>query len=291
MTDALGFFPATRVLLATPAEQGSYWLEQDVIAKARALTALEVDHVVVPPTPLTVLEQVVFGDVWILTAPGVVMTPQSATEALVDVAVECIGSRPVRVADVGTGTGAVAVAVALRAPAARVWATDDSEAAIALARTNVARHRLQDRVEVLFGNLLEPVPDRLDLVVANLPYHAEARSHSRSENARGSQPKHALYTFGDGLQLNRELIEACRTRLDERGVLVLQLYGSVLSAGRGELDELLQEMEARAAEGWQARAAAAAAGKPRRWKPWHASPSGRIVDEQQAAANGAEAAR
>jgi len=291
MTDALGSFPATRVLLATPAEQGAYWLERDVVAKARAPTALEVSHVVVPSTPQPAFEQAIFGDVRILTAPGLVMTPQPATRALVDVAVEWIGSRPSRVAGVGTGTGAVAIAVALRAPAARVWAIDDSDDAIALARTNVARNGLQDRIEVLSGNLLEPVPDQLDLVVANLPYHAEARSHSRSENARGTQPHHALYTSGDGLQLNRELIEACRTRLDEHGVLVLQLYGSVLSAGREELDQLLQEMEARAAEGWQPRAAAAAAGKPRTWKPWHASPSARAVDEQKEAASGAEAAR
>jgi hypothetical protein len=50
MTDALGSFPATRVLLATSTERDSYWLDQDLLAKARALTSLEVSQVVVPPT-------------------------------------------------------------------------------------------------------------------------------------------------------------------------------------------------------------------------------------------------
>jgi hypothetical protein len=50
MTDALGSFPATRVLLATSTEQDSYWLEQGLLAKARALAPLEVSQVVVPPT-------------------------------------------------------------------------------------------------------------------------------------------------------------------------------------------------------------------------------------------------
>ena len=50
MTDGLGSFPATRVLLATSTERDSYWLEQDLLAKARALTSLEVSQVVVPPT-------------------------------------------------------------------------------------------------------------------------------------------------------------------------------------------------------------------------------------------------
>jgi hypothetical protein len=50
MTDALGSFAATRVLLATSTEQDSYWMEHELLAKARAITPLEVSHVVVPPT-------------------------------------------------------------------------------------------------------------------------------------------------------------------------------------------------------------------------------------------------
>jgi hypothetical protein len=51
MTDALGSFPATHVLLATPPEEESYWLERGLLAKARALTAVPVMQVVVPSTP------------------------------------------------------------------------------------------------------------------------------------------------------------------------------------------------------------------------------------------------
>jgi hypothetical protein len=47
MSDALGSFPASHVLLATPPEQESYWLERDLLAKARALTAVPVTQVVV----------------------------------------------------------------------------------------------------------------------------------------------------------------------------------------------------------------------------------------------------
>jgi hypothetical protein len=53
MTDALGSFAATRVLLATSTEEDSYWMEQGLVAKARSLTPLQVDQVVVPPTPST----------------------------------------------------------------------------------------------------------------------------------------------------------------------------------------------------------------------------------------------
>ena len=54
MTDALGFFPATHVLLATPPEEESYWLERDLLKKARSLTRASVTQVVVPATPARV---------------------------------------------------------------------------------------------------------------------------------------------------------------------------------------------------------------------------------------------
>jgi hypothetical protein len=53
IADALSAFPATHVLLATSTEQDSYWMEQGLLAKARALTPLKVSHVVVPPTAST----------------------------------------------------------------------------------------------------------------------------------------------------------------------------------------------------------------------------------------------
>ena len=51
MTDALAFFPATQVLLVTPPEEESYWLERDLLAKARLLANVPVMQVVVPSTP------------------------------------------------------------------------------------------------------------------------------------------------------------------------------------------------------------------------------------------------
>jgi release factor glutamine methyltransferase len=189
-----------------------------------------------------------FDGVHILTSPGLVMTPSSTTEALVEWAVGWIGSRPLRVADVGTGSGAIAVAVALRAPASRIWATDDDEEAVALARANVRRYGLHEHIRVLLGNLLDPVPGRLDLVVANLPYEPEARFRGHAESAFCDQPKHAIYAPGDGLGYYRDLLEACRSRLTGDGALAIQLYGSVVAAGRGQLDRLGQEMERRADE-------------------------------------------
>src|ERR687897_2304868 len=106
-----------------------------------------------------------FSGVRLLTAPGRVMSPRRATEHLVERALARLGSAPARVADVGSGSGAIAVAIALRAPNVEVWATDHSEAAVELTRTNVAGYGLGQRVRVIRGDLLESVPGLLDLVV------------------------------------------------------------------------------------------------------------------------------
>jgi release factor glutamine methyltransferase len=85
------------------------------------------------------MQQVTFSGLSLDASPGRVMTPRPATEQLVAAAVDLVGLRPARVADVGTGTGAIAVAIAEAAPAARVYATDTSPYAVELpARTSGA---------------------------------------------------------------------------------------------------------------------------------------------------------
>lgn len=174
-----------------------------------------------------------FHGIGLLAAPGRVMTPRPATEALVDRALEHIAGAPARVADVGTGSGAIAVTLGLLAPQATIWATDTSTVAVALARENVARLGLQDRVLVLEGDLLDPVPGNLDLVAANLPYlpAREAAAHPELDG----EPFAAVYAPGDGLGPLRRLFAQALERLRDDGILVYQYRGGVYEARRDEL--------------------------------------------------------
>jgi release factor glutamine methyltransferase len=178
--------------------------------------------------------------------PGRVMTPRPATEELVARTVELVGSDHARVADVGTGSGAIAVAVATAAPRAEVWATDTSRSAIRLARRNVRRHGVEDRVHVCRGNLLDPVPGPLDLVAANLPYLPAAEATFRPELA--GEPLEAIYSPGDGLELYRSLIRVSADRLVPSGRLLIQLHRELLEAGRDELLFLLAALRTETGE-------------------------------------------
>jgi release factor glutamine methyltransferase len=151
-----------------------------------------------------------------------VLVPNPDTEVLVQRAVSWARERggPVRVGDVGTGSGCIAVAVAHYVPAASVWAVDDDAAAVAMAARNVATHGLDERVTVLQGDLVEPLPDGLDLICANLPYVPEGTELPAEVRA---QPAHALFAGEGGAALVRRLLGAAPARLVHGGVLLAEI--------------------------------------------------------------------
>jgi release factor glutamine methyltransferase len=199
---------------------------------------------------------VTFHGLDLIAAAGLVMTPRPASERLVEAAVAIVGNRPARIADVGTGSGAIAVALAAALPQAEVFATDTSAAAVLLARANVASLQLAERVTVLHGSLLDPVPGALDLVVANLPYLPLAEAGRHPELA--GEPRAAVFACADGLDAYRGLVAVSRERLTTDGALVIQLRASVLTAGRDQLHTLAAILGVPSATSANARSAVAA---------------------------------
>jgi HemK-like putative methylase len=169
------------------------------------------------------------------------MTPRPTSEQLVARTLELVGDRPARVVDVGTGSGAIAIAIAAAAPQVEVWATDTSPCAVELARLNVGRHGLADRVAVHHGDLLDPVPGSVDLIVANLPYLPTAGAAQDPDLA--AEPDEAVFADGDGLDPYRRLLAVSAERLTRRGALVFQLHRRVVSATRDELSAVRPVLE------------------------------------------------
>lgn len=193
-----------------------------------------------------------FYGLGVATRPGAVMIPRPSGELLAAAALELLEQRPAVVADVGTGSGALALAVAIGAPRSRVWATDTSPAAVALADENVRRHGLGERVFVREGDLLDPVPEPVDVVVANLPYVPLSERGSDADLA--GEPWEAVFADGDGLGPYRRLIGASAERLAPDGALLVQFRRRVLGARRDELETLHSRLEEEALLGLEAAA-------------------------------------
>lgn len=151
-----------------------------------------------------------------------VLVPNPDTEVLVQRAVEIArqAQRPLRVADVGTGSGNIAIAVAHYAPQVDVWAGDISRDALEVASRNVAKHGLTERVHLVCGDLLDPLPGSFDLVCANLPYvssDAELPAEVRA------QPASALFAEQGGAAMVVRLIAAAPHRLNPGGRLLAEV--------------------------------------------------------------------
>ena len=156
------------------------------------------------------------------------LVPRPETELLVETVLGLVKGRsaegpPCTIADVGTGCGAIAVALALHLPGARIWATDVSPAALEVARLNCVRLGVQDRVELLPGDLLSPLPGRVDIIAANLPYVRDADIPDLAPEIRDHEPLSALAGGPDGLDVVRRLLAGVGGYLRPRGAVVLEI--------------------------------------------------------------------
>lgn len=151
-----------------------------------------------------------------------VLIPRPETELLVDTALEIAKAHSIHtIADIGTGCGAIAIALALKLPESRFYAIDISKSALAVANINCLKYRLENRIRLLQGDLLEPLPERVDFVIANLPY---VRTEDIETGSPISfEPQLALNGGRDGLDVIRKMLNQVSKKLSIRGHLLLEI--------------------------------------------------------------------
>ena len=138
------------------------------------------------------------------------LIPRPETELLVETALELINGRGagILISDVGTGTGCIPISLLHERPLARAVAVDLSPAAICVAARNAARHSVSDRISFVVADSLSAFEQqpRFDLIVSNPPYIADRDWQTLQREVRDYEPRLALTSGNDGLDMIRRLL-------------------------------------------------------------------------------------
>ena len=181
-----------------------------------------------------------------LVVSPAVLIPRPETEHLVEAVRELASNlaessappRQLFIADVGTGSGAIALALAKQLPTARIYATDNSPAALEVARANAARLELTSRIDFRLTDLLDGIsPSSLDLVVSNPPYVGESEEDSVQLEVRKFEPRRAVFAGPSGLEVIERLIPAAHLVLRPGRRLVLEISGTIAERVRSLLSK------------------------------------------------------
>jgi ribosomal protein L3 glutamine methyltransferase len=152
-----------------------------------------------------------------------VIIPRSHIAFLLDAKLKpWLRRAPARVLDLCTGSGCLAIIAAQAFPKARVEASDLSAAALAVAKRNLAAHRLKSRIRLLRSDLFANLHGSYDVIVTNPPY-VPTRSMRTLPAEYRYEPALALGAGSDGLHVVKQLLAQAGDYLAPRGLLVCEV--------------------------------------------------------------------
>ena len=127
-----------------------------------------------------------------------------------------------QVLDLCTGNGSLAVLAAMAWPEVEVTGADISPDALAVARINVDKHGLQDRIRLQLSDGLTALPGPWDLILCNPPY-VNADSMAALPSEYRAEPELALAGGADGMDFVRQLFAAAPACMTEDAVIILEI--------------------------------------------------------------------
>jgi release factor glutamine methyltransferase len=158
------------------------------------------------------------------------LIPRPETEHLVEKAIVFLRQRTgaQHVLDLCTGSGCIAAAIAKNVKDVHIVATDISDAALKVAAANMEKLKLADSVQLLCGDLFDPIIEgldeaRFDLIVSNPPYVSKAEYEELDKNVKEYEPSHALLAGADGLDVYRCIAEKVDDFLKPDGTLMMEI--------------------------------------------------------------------
>ncbi|MDE0314057.1 MAG: peptide chain release factor N(5)-glutamine methyltransferase [Candidatus Poribacteria bacterium] len=170
-----------------------------------------------------------------------VLIPRPETEFIVETILKTKKDTQQRLLEIGTGSGVIAIALAVDKPEWEIIATDISKDALAVAEKNRDTHECTDRIDLLHGDLFEPIKTlqspRFNWIVSNPPYVMTNERDTLSPDIRDYEPHIALFAGEDGLSVIRRLIAEAPNYLHPEGKLIFEIGDKQAESVKTLLDE------------------------------------------------------
>lgn len=163
-----------------------------------------------------------------LECTSAALIPRPETELLVEETLRVVHALKMaqkrwEIVDVGTGNGGVAIALAVNLPDALIVGIDVSREALLLAHRNAERHRVADRARFVQGDLLSPLGQPVDMILANLPYVSTSDWEALPPEIREHEPRTALDGGPEGTALLERLLTQAPNYLRRPGWLLAEI--------------------------------------------------------------------
>lgn len=151
-----------------------------------------------------------------------VLVPRSIMSGHFKEFLEAIPWENYRVLDLCTGSGCIGITLALLNPKIQVDLSDISSGALEVAQKNIEKHKLSNRLRCIQSDGFENIQDKYDLVITNPPY-VSMNEYNKSPAEFKNEPKIALESGQDGLDMVNVILRQAPDYLNNRGVLIAEV--------------------------------------------------------------------
>lgn len=158
---------------------------------------------------------------------GQVLSPRQDTEILVDQVIKYASSNfsdKVRILDIGTGSGCLSIAAAVNIKDCTITATDISDEALDIAKLNIDKYMLGDRIKLKISDLFSRISDEnYDIIMTNPPYISDEDHEKLDAKVKDHDPEIALRGGNDGLVIIKRILSEVHEYLCLEGVLFMEI--------------------------------------------------------------------
>ncbi|MCP4268190.1 MAG: peptide chain release factor N(5)-glutamine methyltransferase [Candidatus Brocadiaceae bacterium] len=203
-------------------------IDDDVILKYKSLINKRKKHI-----PLQyITRQVEFMSLDFVVNEHVLI-PRPETEILVETVLDKahndqIQNKKTTIMDIGTGSGNISISLAKNLTNAEIYASDISQDALTIAKTNAQKHNVLNCVHFIHGDLFSSFKGsvekgEIDFIVSNPPYVSKSEWHLLEPEVRDHEPWKALVGGEDGLHISRQIIKKAIDWLKPGGYIIIEI--------------------------------------------------------------------